>query len=130
MGRQTWRPGMSLHELADKIQNGDPVTGWDGDPRLTLARYLDPQTGDERWELWRLEHDGQYRLTARLPGHRDPSGILRELVERDARRGYDLKAAVDRHNAKVQAAADAASADRSMAAAERLVWALKKDGAI
>lgn len=127
-GRQTWHPGMNLHDLADRIKNGDPTHGWEGDARLTLARYTDPETRQERWELWRLEAAGGYNLVAKLPGDRDPSGIIPALVERDFRRGLDLKESIDRHNAKVEAVADAKVGDRLGAASEKLAWALRKDG--
>lgn len=125
-GHRVVRLGEDLHDLADRIKNGDPVQGWEGDVRLTLARFDDPSTGP-RYELWRLEADGEYRLVAKLPAYRDPSGIIRQLVERDARRGYDVRVAVERHNTKVQAAKDSESADRLGAASDRLAWALKKD---
>ena len=125
-GRRVVQPGTNLHELADRIKNGDPTCGWEGDPRLTLARYDDPVTGPQ-FELWRLEHDGQYRLVAKLAGHLDPSNICRRLVEHDIRRGFDIKDAVDRHNAKVHAARMAPVQDRLSGAADKLAWALRKD---
>lgn len=128
-GRNVVRLGTDLHELADRIKNGDAVSGWEGDPRLTLAKYGSGR--DEQFELWRLEHDGEYRMVAVLrpdaAGHLDPSNICRRLVERDARRGYDIKDAVDRHNARAQEANEAPSKDRLSGAAEKLAWALKRD---
>lgn len=121
---------MNLHDLADRIKNGDPVSGWEGDPRLTLALYTDPKNPiNQTYELWRQEGEG-YSLVAKLRGGLDPYTILPELVKRDQRRGLDIREAVDRHNAKVQAAKDAASSERSFDAAERIVWALRKDGAL
>lgn len=92
---------LDLHDLADRIKNGDPLAGWEGDPRLTLAFYRDPKGRGSCYELWRLEHDGEYRMVARLAGDLNPSGIIRKLVEHDARRGYDVHEAVSRHNAKI-----------------------------
>lgn len=128
-GRLTWHAGMNLHDLANRIQNGDPVQGWEGDPRLTLAKWRVPETGEERWELWRLDVDGEYHLVAKLPGHLDPSSIIQELIAVDARRGYDLKESIDRHNAKIDADRQEKQDDRMGAAADHLVWGLKRDGA-
>jgi len=120
---------VNLHELADRIQKGDPAVGWEGDPRICLAKYRDPDTREEWYELWRLEHDGEYRKIARLRGDLDPSNVTRRLVENDTRRGFDVKEAVDRHNAKVEEARLAPSREKLSAAAEKLAWALKRDGA-
>lgn len=120
-GRSVVRLGTNLHELADRLKNGDPTVGWEGDPRLTLAK------SETHYELWRLEADGQYRMVCRLNDTLDPSNICRLLVERDARRGFDLKEHVDRHNAQVQAARQAPARERMSGAADKLAWALKKD---
>jgi len=130
-GRTVVRLGTNLHDLADRIQNGCPASGWEGDPRMTLALYQDPRSGRKQVELWRLEHDGEYRMEARLrpnaAGVLDPSDICWQLVKRDARRGYDIRDAVDRHNAKVRAASRYSSADRMSGAADKLAHALRQD---
>ncbi len=129
-GSTAWRIGMNLHDLADKIQNGSPVDGWEGDARLTLASYRDPKTGEQRWELWRLENDNEYRLVAWLPQDRDPSGIIRRLVEMDARRGFDIHEAVSRHNAQVDRERQYQSDQVVGAASERLAHSLRKAAGI
>ncbi len=117
---------LDLHDLADRIQHGDALQGWEGDVRLTLAFYRDPKGRGSCYELWRLEHDGEYRMVARLPQRLDPSGIIRQLVERDFRRGYDVHEAVSRHNAKVDAERAYQSDQVIGAASERLAHGLMK----
>jgi hypothetical protein len=59
-GRRIWMDG-PMHDLIHRIQHGDPVKGWEGDPRLALFW----NGSDERFELWRCEEDEEYRLVAR-----------------------------------------------------------------
>ena len=85
-GRRIWRDG-STEDIVRRIQNGDPTKGWEGDPRLEV--YFDPKR--KRWELWRLEHDGQYRPVI----YSDPGAILDLtiidfLVSHDRNRGFDV----------------------------------------
>lgn len=57
-GRRLWfEPAVA--ETIRKLREGDPVRGWEGDPRLAV--YWAP----DGWEVCRLEHDGQYRLVWR-----------------------------------------------------------------
>lgn len=78
-GRRVWMDG-PMHDLIHRIQYGDPVKGWEGDPRLAL--YFNGET--ERFELWRCEDDETYRLVCR-------SGVGMALDERiiDALIGMD-----------------------------------------
>lgn len=113
-----------MDDLLDRIQNGDPRIGWEGDPRFCLA-FNRPE---QRWELWRREMDEEYRLFARSkPGMSFPVGIVEEIVKHDVRRGYDPKADVDAHNARV----DADKAYRRRQAMgpvyEKLFWSLRQD---
>lgn len=114
----------AMNDLLDRLQNGDPTQGWEGDPRLVLAFHK----VDQRWELHRLEADNQYRMLARSkPGMAFPASIIQELVRMDTRRGFDPKAYVDQYNAKVEAEKDYDLSQRTREAAEVLAWALKKD---
>lgn len=110
-------------EVADKIRFGDPSKGWEGDDRLMLAW----NGKEQRIELWRLEHDEQYRMVLRgRPGKRVVDmGLIDFLVQHDVRRGFDVKVSMDAHNAKVER--DDPSHDKVRAATEKLAWAIKKD---
>lgn len=120
-GAVTWSPGAGLDDLSDRIRNGDPAQGWEGDVRLTLAFYLG------RWELWRLERDNAYRLVCQSrPGLDNPYGIIRFLVDHDQRRGFNLHETVMAHNRKVRDAADVPS-DKLQAATDKVAWAIRKD---
>lgn len=57
-GRRLWMES-GVMEVIRKIREGDPVRGWEGDPRLAVYWT------DGGWELCRFEHDGEYRLVAR-----------------------------------------------------------------
>lgn len=61
-GRRLWLDA-TMRDLIHKLHHGDPVIGWEGDERLGV--YWDEP--NERWEIWRLEDDGQYRLVCRSP---------------------------------------------------------------
>lgn len=109
--------------IREKLQNGCPELGWEGDPRLEV--YLGR---DERLHVWRLEHDGEYRLVTRSkPGMPLDDRLIRFLVDHDTHRGYDVKADSDTHNAKLDANKEARADDKSMAAAEVLAHGMRKD---
>lgn len=79
-GRRLWFEP-SIAETIRKLHEGDPVRGWAGDPRLAVY-----WAGD-CWELWRLEHDGEYRITWRgEPGTRLDERIIDMLVAFDRQR--------------------------------------------
>jgi hypothetical protein len=59
-GRRLWFDG-PMRDLIHKLHHGDPVRGWEGDPNLAV--YWDQPS--ERWEVHRLEDDGEYRLVCR-----------------------------------------------------------------
>lgn len=86
-GRRVWRDG-HLDEVVRRLQQGDPTKGWEGDPRLEV--YLNSET--RRWEIWRLEHDGEYRIVL----YSDPDvtfdfDVIDHLVAHDRNRGYDVQ---------------------------------------
>jgi hypothetical protein len=71
----------AMSGLIDKLHHGDPVRGWEGDPRLAV--YWAPPC----WELWRLEHDGEYRIVWRgAPGTPFDERLIDMLCAWDRRR--------------------------------------------
>ncbi len=76
-GRSLWMDS-GLTTLIDKLQNGDPTLGWEGDPRLAL--FMDD---NDRWVLSRLEADGEYRdICKSRPGlPRDGRRIMRLMED-------------------------------------------------
>lgn len=126
-GAVTWAPGAGLDDLQDRLRAGDPSKGWEGDPRLTLAHFRHPISGDTYWELWRLEHDNAHRMVCRSRANMPfPHGLIERLVEHDRNRGFNLHETVMQHNRKVNAERDVPS-ERLQAAHERLAWAIRKD---
>lgn len=114
----------AMDHLLDRLQNGDPALGWEGDPRFVLAW----NRVDRRWELWRREHDEEYRLFARSKvDHPFPVNIIQEIMAHDVRRGFDPKAYVDAHNAAVDAEKAYQASQRRGPSLEKLAWALRKD---
>jgi hypothetical protein len=78
-GRRLWVDTL----LIDKLHYGDPVRGWEGDLRLAVY-WNEPEL---RWELWRLEADGEYRIIARsLPGIPFDERVIDSLIAWDRRR--------------------------------------------
>ena len=85
-GRRLWRDG-SVEDIVRRIQQGDPTKGWEGDPRLEI--YYDAPR--RRWELWRLEHDNQYRrVLFSDPGAPLDASVIDFLIKHDRNRGYDV----------------------------------------
>lgn len=112
-----------MNDLVRRLREGDS-TGWEGDPRLTLA-WNRPE---RRYELWRLERDSQYRLVARGPIDGGmPYDLTRQLVAHDQRRGFDVFAEVRAHNAEVERRQEADLTEKMAPAYEKLRWALRKD---
>lgn len=119
-----------VHPVVSSLTEGSPAQGWEGDVRLAI--YLD--TKQQRFQLWRLEHDNQYRMAAQLPANAGMSpavinSLIDRLLQHDSRRGFDANTAVQ----KATVAADAL-ADKNLAEivrehiAPKLMWALDKDG--
>jgi hypothetical protein len=125
-GRRVWQdPGFA--DMLHKLQCGDPTKGWEGDPRMFMARSADLT----RWELWRLEDDGVERMVCRsAPGVPFDERLIERLVATDRRRFkkslFDqIKDQNDKHEASIKAENDTYIAEE---VAPRLKWAAKKDG--
>lgn len=102
-GRRLWMD-TPMRDLIGRIRFGDPVKGWEGDERLSL--YWD---GDgERFELWRLEDDGEYRFVCRSgPGVAFDERVIDALVSWDGRRRRRrLDEEINDHNARLDAERD------------------------
>lgn len=84
-------------ELA-KLQKGEPVLGWEGDPRLAVY------TNRRVHVLYRLEADNEYRGVCVIQGTLGVdtiNALIVRLVEIDTRRGWDALASVDASEATV-----------------------------
>lgn len=102
-GNRLWKDP-SVTDLIDRLHNGDPTRGWEGDPRLAI--YYIAQT--KQWELMRLEADGEYRRVAvSKPGVPLSPTIIDELVARDVRRGFNLAETVNQSNDRIKRARSA-----------------------
>jgi hypothetical protein len=95
-GRRLWIDG-AMAALIHKLHFGDPVRGWEGDPRLAV--YWAPP----RWEVWRLEHDGQYRQVCRsLPDIPFDERLIDSLIQWDRHRaGRSLHDSIVTNNDRV-----------------------------
>lgn len=117
------------HPMVDDLQLGRG--DWEGDARLALYANVKRDTFD----LWRLEHDGKYRLAARSPrgerlGDQTFWKLARGLQMRDIRRGFDVVAALDAHEEALERAQDKEDSDFNQDFADRFAHALKRDGAL
>lgn len=103
-GRRLWMDTV-MRDLIHKIHHGDPVKGWEGDENLAVY-YNEPES---RWELWRLEDDGEYRFVCRSQPHATfDDRIIDALLGWDRRRrSRSLHDEIVAHNDKVEAAEDA-----------------------
>lgn len=116
-------------ELGRPFRHGAPALGWEGDLRLQL--YWDGS--ESRYVLMRLEHDGQYRAVTctkpyTLVNSETINQVIARLVQHDTRRGFDVKAHVDRHNAAVEREHERVQGEKFENMADKLRWALKRDG--
>jgi len=96
-----------MASLIDKLHHGDPVRGWEGDPRLAV--YWAPPC----WEIMRLEADGQYRMVCKSKaGVPFDERLIEALVAHDRQRhgaGFlhdRIAGERDRTTARQQAALD------------------------
>ncbi len=119
-------------EIIDKITNGDPVLGWEGDDRLAVVLEAETPKGPV-WALYRVEESGRESFVVRTePGIPLDERIIHWLCEHDIRRKdkyFDLDKVVRDTNAKVDADRQAAQ-DEYIAEelAPRLRHAMMKDG--
>lgn len=124
-GRRLWMD-TPMRELIDRMRFGDPVKGWEGDSRLEL--YFNGT--EERFEVWRLEDDGEYRFVCRsAPGVPFDDRIIDALISWDGRRrAQPIEQTVIEHNTR-RDAETAARRDEWVAeeAAPRLHHAFRKD---
>lgn len=117
------------HEIVTRLQCG--YGDWEGDARLAL--YCNQQK--DRWELWRLEHDAQYRKCGESPrGQRLGEHLYHQIVAHlrgiDTRLGHEPVAALDAHEDALEREQDAELSDWAQNDfADRLAHALRKDGA-
>ena len=96
------------HPTVQRITDGDPTLGWEGDQRLVVYLHLEAQA----FVLWRLESNGEYLPVGHFGLGSDitPAGVnetIRRLIEVDSRRGFDPYADVVAKQEQV-AKADAA----------------------
>jgi hypothetical protein len=90
------------HPTVRPLVEGEPTLGWEGDPRLVIYLHLRV----ERFVLYRLEADGEYRGVAQLPAGAEitpesMNKLIARLVAVDTRRGYDAMTDLDKAEASV-----------------------------
>lgn len=113
----------------ETLNDGDPTLGWPGDQRLAL--YINRQW--IRWELWRLEADGVYRMTSSWPLADVRAGDIIGRCITDCLRSDQRTNNVHLHEQVLAANARAHRpvldklADQRGEAAERVAHAIKKD---
>lgn len=119
--------GTAMDDLIHRLHFGDPTLGWEGDPRLALA--FNRQT--DRWELWRMEHDGEYRLVCvSKAGVGFPPDLIKNLMSMDGQRGYNLVQDLDRNRQVAEAAKDYTFHQTMAPKIQKLAWGLRKDLAV
>lgn len=120
-GRGLWLDP-EVQEIVDMLHNGVPTLGWEGDPALGLYR-----TEDGRWELWRLEDDGEMRMVCRSrPGMRLDHTLIMRLVEHDNRR-RNVALATWAENDRLQEEKERQAIDRLMEPMDKVLWGVVKD---
>ncbi len=118
-----------VQDLVDRLHNGDPTLGWEGDPRLALTGGRDPVTGENYWELVRFEN-GQYNLVATSrPGMKLDRSLIMHLVAHDLRRRSmeSITDEIDRHNDAITDPEKNGGAEKLADALEKVYWAANRD---
>lgn len=116
----------SVADVVDRLHNGDPTWGWEGDERLALFLEEGPE-GKPVWVLERLEDDGVYRVVTRSKPGVDLRGLIPMLVKHDTRRGHNAALDILASNAKAAKARDDAAADATAEKLEKVYWGAKRD---
>ena len=121
-GRRIWIDP-EVQEIIHALHYGVPTLGWEGDPALALYR-----TVDKRWELWRLENDGEYRRFCRsTPNAKLDHSLILQLVAHDVRRGYNPHTAIVQHMTKLENDRDKEAQEKMTESLEKVYYGLKKD---
>jgi hypothetical protein len=115
----------------DLVRNGDNMKGWEGDTRLAV--YWNPEF--QTWELWRLEANNEYSLceawNARLVKGAEVTGKMIDwLLTHDTARGFNVLQYVEDENAKLDAIVEKERVAMFDEIAEKLPWAVEKDGLV
>ena len=124
-GRRLWMD-TPMRDVIHAIRFGDPVKGWEGDERLSVY-WNEPE---QRFELWRLEDDEEYRFVCRSgPGVPFDARVIDALLGWDRqRRKVSLADEVEANNDRVDRDKDAAiEAWIDGEIAPRLRHAVRKD---
>lgn len=117
-------------ELDRQAKNGDPVSGWRGDPQMWVS-LLETEDGPDIVEVWGLDSLNREYLacsTPDTPGWRHR--LLEKLVKGDwQHRAGDLVEETMKSNAKIRSDAEAAHREYVREEfAPKLRHALLKDG--
>lgn len=119
--RRIWA-APEVEEVMGLVHNGDPASGWEGDERYAL--YLNE---NKQWELWRLEADGEMRLTVQSkPGKKLDRSLILFLLEHDTRR-HDVARRIMRETEQWHEDREREADERIEAVNDKLAWALRKD---
>lgn len=112
--------------IARKIREGDPDTGWEGDPFLVLTydpdgyyRVWDTRNGSPDLVCQKLADGRELDTRALTAGLRD-ADLRRQSVQEIVRRSEE-------NNAAVEAAAEAAEKERLAHEAERVAFQIAKE---
>lgn len=109
-----------VHDIIHRLEHGDPVLGWDGDPSLSLVANI--ETGE--FEVWAVDAHGQDYIAISHP--RCDASLIRRLVAADNRR-ESVVDRVARQNAAAERAQAQAAEDQLEQMADRLQFGLMRD---
>lgn len=119
---QQWHD-LEAQEVQNRLWNGDPACGWEGDPNLLLTR------DGEGWVLIHLAADTKWYVVCREQSDASPGALAMlplALVTMDNFR-KDVDAERTRANEVHRAAKLAADAESLMEPTERVYHGLRKD---
>lgn len=119
-GMQRW-VAPEVAEIMDKLQNGDPALGWEGDP------FLDMYHDGDCWYLCRHEHGTVEPIIRSRPGMKLDHRLIEFLVTHDAQRGYNVVDDVLRQNEQWERSRMQAADEAISEVSDRLAFNLRKD---
>lgn len=125
--KQLWLEPEVQH-IVDLLHNGDPLKGWEGDPRLALYLESDGTGGrGSRWVLERYCEDGTYQVVCRSRPGVGLDTLIPHLVAHDTwKQKNHMMKFLDKIE-KEQESREKELAERMVEPLERVYHAIGKD---
>lgn len=118
-----------------KLQQGDPASGWPGNPNMWIQPCDGTKCGKNKckgrgWILCEAPRSGGTKVVMHNASSRVSESFLWKLAKAQKQTVDEMLAEVDKHNAELEKKIAAEKDELYTEGAERLVHRLKRDGAL